>query len=177
VTCRKCKKLVSAQAQRLKKHLAKCGTKQVPKSRLSAQKSFLYAQKPDMDGITRRQPKVNEFAVELKSKDKKQIDAMLGKFIFSGNISFRAVDNQYFKEVVRLLNPAYRIQTRQTLGNEILNTVYTEVNNKMKNDLKERKGVLLQDGWSTSQNEPVISHCINVERGHCSLSIRRKNHK
>jgi len=134
---------------------------------MSVQKSFLYAQTPEDESgsssVKRKQPTARSFTVDLSKREKSKIDKMMGKFMFSGNIPFRIANNHYFKEFVRLLNPAYRVPSRLTLGNEILESVYNEVHSKMKNELKGRKGCLLQDGWSTSQNEPVISHCIHID--------------
>jgi hypothetical protein len=40
--------------------------------------------------------------------------------------------------------------------------VHKEVQENMKSELEGKAAVILQDGWSTNQNKPVISHCLHT---------------
>lgn len=75
-------------------------------------------------------------------------------------MSFSLVENPQFREFVRLLNPAYKVPSRETIRGPVLNDIFKEVHGAMQNELNGSVGVLLQDGWSTHQNDSVIAHCI-----------------
>jgi hypothetical protein len=70
------------------------------------------------------------------------------------------LENPEFQEFVQALNPAYKVPSHDKIGSSVLNEVYADVRQKMMSYLKGTKGVLLQDGWSTNQNDAVVAHCI-----------------
>jgi len=63
---------------------------------------------------------------------------------------------------VQALNPAYKIPSHDSMGSKILDTIYEDVKVKMKNELEGVKAVLIQDRWSSSVNDPAISHSLHV---------------
>lgn len=175
-TCNRCFKEVSAKADRMKQHFNKCKKSSVPASSLNVPVSdcesastssgvknpFLYE---DTDKIIPLQTKktqsiMDPFIKGMSSKSKDEADLALGRLMFSANLPFYILENKQLRDFVKILNPAYVIPSHDKIGSSVLNQVYTEVRGKMDKDLQNTKGVLLQDGWSTKQNQSVIAHCI-----------------
>jgi hypothetical protein len=65
---------------------------------------------------------------------------------------------------VTLLNPAYTLPSHEALSGRMLSSVHKEVQENMKSELEGKAAVILQYGWSTNQNEPVISHCLHTSK-------------
>lgn len=108
-----------------------------------------------------KQPTLDSFIPTMKKEVKGSTDRLLGKFLFSSDCSFRLVSNPFFQEFVQHLNPSYQLPDRETLGNTILDDVFSEVTTEMMTSLRGTEFVLLQDGYSTVQNEPLIAHCLS----------------
>jgi hypothetical protein len=147
----------------MKTHVSKCikKTKSAPVPLLNAPASDDSQRTSSLIPLPRQtQPSIDKFvkAINLKSKD--HIDKALGKCLFSSNTPFHILENPEFKEFIHLLNPAYVMPSHDKIGSTILNEVYNDVQKKMKEELGGTFGVLLQDGWSTNQNDAVIAHCI-----------------
>jgi hypothetical protein len=84
----------------------------------------------------------------------------LGTFIFSANLSFNVLENPQFQNFVKILNPAYKLPSHDKIGSTVLDKVYDDVRITMEKHLNGTNGIILQDGWSTNQNDSVIAHCI-----------------
>jgi hypothetical protein len=102
------------------------------------------------------------FIRKVKPHEQNELDLMLGKFIFSSNLSFNSVENPYFQNLLEKLNPAYKIPSRRAIGGSILDNVYEQTEDIMTENLKGKKVTITQDGWSTNQMEPVICHSIST---------------
>jgi len=173
-TCKRCGNTVSAQAQRLQKHINKCNAKptasftysQEQNLQSSAEASQVSAVELQSSSEKMDAPQkpigncLSRSLVKISTNEKKQLDLKLGRFMFSSNIPFNVLTNPYFQEFVKGLNPAYILPSRKQMSEPILNSIYEEVSNEMTSQLNGQKAVILQDGWSSSQNDPVISHCL-----------------
>jgi len=90
------------------------------------------------------------------------LDMQLGRFIFSTDLAFNVVESEEFKKFVHLLNPAYRPPGRKAIGSSILEDVNNETVTEMATHLKGKNVCIIQDGWSTKQQQPVIGHCVTT---------------
>jgi hypothetical protein len=89
------------------------------------------------------------------------LDLQLGKFIYSANIPFSIVENTEFKKFCSMMRPSYTPATAKKIGSSILDKVYDETVSENKTLLKSKFATLMQDGWTGSQRNPIISHCLH----------------
>lgn len=54
-----------------------------------------------------------------ESKDK-EINTQLALALFTSGISFRVVDNEFFKNFCKLMKPGFKLARRQTIANDYL---------------------------------------------------------
>ncbi|OXA49093.1 putative AC transposase [Folsomia candida] len=167
-TCKKCGQKVSSQADRLNKHLSSCKALRQNKAGTSAQMPFLSDQMPESKGGA--QSNLRKYFKSVNATEKNKLDFKLGSFIFVSNLPFNVVSHPQFKEFVASLNPAYNIPSRETVRTTILDTHYQRVLDLRKSEIEHKVGVLLQGGWSTNQNKPVLSHCLATPSGSYFLS-------
>lgn len=74
----------------------------------------------------------------------------MAAFFFSCSVPFRAVENKYFLNFVRLLceiNFNYKPPCRKTIAGSVLHDVYKDVQEEKKQLLKDTDSVILVDGW------------------------------
>ena len=62
---------------------------------------------------------IQEFVMKTRPDMKKQLDHQVGKFIYSTNTSFLAVEHREFKKLVQTLRPGYIPPTRKQIGGQI----------------------------------------------------------
>ena len=177
-----CKAEVSGKAERMKKHECRTSTsskksnKESPVVPVSAssvpvstnavsldgqsnKQTFLY-QPSDRNDKNKTQLGMRSFVKSVGIKAKEDLDKALGRFIFSANISFNVLENKQFQDFIKLINPAYQVPSHDKMGTTVLDEVFKEVRQKMEEQLRGTTGVILQDGWSSNQNESVIAHCL-----------------
>lgn len=88
----------------------------------------------------------------VRDDRKSKIDFALGMVFIAGNLSFNLVDTEHFRKFVNLLDPSYKVPTRQTLSTTIVNTVHAKVSSVLKASTRSNKGTLMIDGWKNSSN-------------------------
>jgi hypothetical protein len=161
--CLRCGSEVSPRADRMRLHSNQCdGIEGSNQTKMSEEKrKFLYdeSDQPKRSRVTYQQPKITQLH-KINADERRVIDLQLGRFLFSSNLPFHVVKNKHFATFCRGLNSAYSLPSDDTVGTRILDAVYDEVRSKMESELLGQKVCILQDGWSTSQNAPVISHSL-----------------
>jgi hypothetical protein len=87
-----------------------------------------------------------------------------GFFPNPGNIPFNAVENPHLQKFLELLRPGYKLPSRKALSNELLDEIIKESQSNMEEKisaLDETEALtLMQDGWSSLHNDPLIASCI-----------------
>jgi len=110
----------------------------------------------------KRQKTLSSFVITTTTLEKDQIDIQLAKFFYSANISFNTVENKQFTSFCTALRPGYTPPNRKKLGGELLDLVHDEICENIKQEIIESSNTvtLIQDGWSSIQNDPIIAHSI-----------------
>jgi len=112
----------------------------------------------------KRQKTMKSYAVTTSATEKTFIDIKLARYFFSTNTPFTSVENNEFIEFVQALRPGYNPPNRKALGNELLEKVYDEVQTNIQLDIANNTSalILMQDGWSNTQNDPIIAHSVHT---------------
>lgn len=105
---------------------------------------------------------LRDYVVRTSEFEKKKFDLQIGKYIYSTNTSFRAVEHPEFKKLINLMRPGYNPPNRKAISGHILDTVYDEEMLKLKK-LKGKTVSMAFDGWSNVHNEPIICASIVTE--------------
>ncbi|XP_065684997.1 uncharacterized protein LOC124807724 [Hydra vulgaris] len=109
-----------------------------------------------------QQTSISKFVTTTTSNQKDEPDLQVARFFFSANIPFNVVENLEFTKLLKKLRSGYEPPNRKQISSELLVKINEEVINLMKNDLADDSAVtLIQDGWSTFSNDPIIAHSIH----------------
>ncbi|XP_065644774.1 uncharacterized protein LOC124810501 [Hydra vulgaris] len=111
-----------------------------------------------------KKQKLIENYISRTSSDQKDVfDLQVAKFFFACNIPFNAVENREFKKCINFLRPGYDPPNRKKLSSELLDKVNDEVIVSMKSEFANNRSTitLIQDGWSSVRNDPVIAHSVH----------------
>ncbi|OXA53939.1 hypothetical protein Fcan01_10606 [Folsomia candida] len=152
--CKHCKEQVSAQSSRMENHLKKC--RKFNKTPVS--QGLPTPISPPVGKESAATTKITNFMYKMLPRTKDKLDESLGKFIYSANLPFNVVENEYFCKFVGLLNPSYVLPKHETVGGFLLDNEFKRTELELTKQLENQKVVLAQDGWSTIQQEPVIAH-------------------
>ena len=107
--CRKCPYEVAPLVDRMKKHISKV---------------HMTTPKPVIEQPISKQPRISHYARSTTTEQKKRFDHDIGRFFFSNNIPYRAVESSHFKKLVNDFHPGYQPQSKKVRGSEILDDVY-----------------------------------------------------
>ncbi|OXA40834.1 hypothetical protein Fcan01_24234 [Folsomia candida] len=152
--CKHCKEQVSAQSSRMENHLKKC--RKFNKTPVS--QGLPTPISPPVGKESAATTKITNFMYKMLPRTKDKLNESLGKFIYSANLPFNVVENEYFCKFVGLLNPSYVLPKHETVGGFLLDNEFKRTELELTKQLENQKVVLAQDGWSTTQQEPVIAH-------------------
>ncbi len=84
---------------------------------------------------------------------------MVARYHYGNNIPFIAAESKYFKSLMNQLRPSYTPPNRKRLAGDLLDTVYKEVTDEIIEKLAYTETITIsQDGWSNTQNDPIIAH-------------------
>lgn len=171
--CNRCGKQVSSKAIRMKKHLNGCKNQ---RKLIDATVRPSGSPASSVDVVSPSTSKIGTMTfpsnTEIKSrmqiwktnditKAKQNMDTLIGKLIFSANLPFALSNNPFLEQLVTKAQiPKYKVPNPQKIGGEILDQIYNDCTEINMIKFKGRKVIILQDGWSTNQNAPVICHSI-----------------
>lgn len=114
--------------------------------------------------IKRKSIKGNEslckFVVKTSSADKVDLDLQVARFVYATNSSFILVQHSEFKKLISLLRPGYNPPTRQSIANDLLNSVYLKQQAELKQNLNGKTVCMALDGWSNVHNDSIVCVCV-----------------
>lgn len=118
----------------------------------------------------RVQKKITEHVVKTTKKEKEIFDVKVAKYIYASNTAFRQVESTEFKDMLATFRPGYVPPNRDRIANDLLDTVYNEVDSKLMDEMhhldkKCTSITLCQDGWSSIHNDPIIASSVHIGRG------------
>ncbi|XP_049300633.1 E3 SUMO-protein ligase ZBED1-like [Anopheles funestus] len=111
----------------------------------------------------------------MSSESKKKIDSLLLLMICKEYHPFSIVENEYFGDFVKALNPKYELPTRKSISNAALPALYNETLEVVKSKLLIASTVsLTADCWTSINNDnfcAVTAHFINNKYELCSYLL------
>lgn len=113
----------------------------------------------------KKQKTLHSFVTKTDTNFKNQLDLSLAKFSFSSNVSFNAIENENLKKFCSLMRPGYEPPKRKKLSGELLDKIYDETTTEVKDAISGMAHgclTLMQDGWSSVRNDPILAHCIHT---------------
>jgi len=168
--CKNCSRIVSSKACRLRNHYANCSktlkiiqnsdeTENISDSSIRSHSPIPLSSSSEKR--TKLQPSISSFVIKTTKSDKENLDKAIAKYFFSCNVPFNHANRHHFKKMIEELRPGYSPPTRHEIGTTLLDSIADEVVENAKKELKSKNVTLIQDGWSTIHNDPVIANCIS----------------
>lgn len=110
-----------------------------------------------------KQAKLDGFVEQLfmSESEIKQAQLALSKFFFACNLSFLSVENTYFKDFIKIVNPLFakHLPNRRNLAQELLDEVHKQCIDEDKKRLREYSNLLV-DGWTNSVTMTEWNTCL-----------------
>ncbi|CAG8702176.1 12985_t:CDS:1 [Acaulospora morrowiae] len=147
--CKHCGNSIIDLIDRLKNHLIKC--KKLP----NHMKDSLYykIQNNSFDSDS------EDF--NMSSFDQKNADKTLAKFFYSTGIAFTAIENPFWHEFMKIVQPTYISPNRRNLANNLLDAEYQIEQEDLKKILENTSTITLaSDGWSNIRQESVLNFIL-----------------
>lgn len=166
--CKSCGNKQGPKANRLKQHHEKCSkepvtiTEPTPVKR-PREESPPPAKRQAFDHTVTIQPQVDGHFIKTNKERKDQLDEEMAKFFYACNIPFAVAEHPQFVNMIEKLRPGYTPPNRKAIGGYLLDQVHDQQQQQMKREISGKDATLIQDGWSTVHNEPVIASCLLVE--------------
>ncbi|CAF3662746.1 unnamed protein product [Rotaria sp. Silwood1] len=100
----------------------------------------------------------------ISYSEQQNIDRYLLRAVIMNGILFRTINNDFFIEFIKQLNPSYDLPNRKKLAHELLTQEVVYVENKNESLLAEAAHLTLNiDGWSDRCHRSLISTNINIK--------------
>ncbi|XP_039309587.1 uncharacterized protein LOC113003598 isoform X3 [Solenopsis invicta] len=112
----------------------------------------------------KRKGTLNDFIIPTTKQQKNQFDEALAEFFYASNLAFEKVEHPSFLRFLNLLRPGYNPPNRKELSGPLLDIVSKKIDLMMTSELMQddRPITLLQDGWSSVKNDPIIATSIHT---------------
>lgn len=113
------------------------------------------------------QPKIDESVRKLPSKSERaqRITRCVGAFIAKDLRPYSVVMNAGFRQLVKTLEPRYKIPSRQTVADTVVPALYREAKAQVMNSMREACRVAVTcDSWTSVATESyltVTAHYLN----------------
>lgn len=111
------------------------------------------------------QPTLDNSVTKTSKYTKDKIDQAIAQYFFASNTAFRQIESKSFINMVQTLRPGYKPPNRQQLASSLLDRVYNNIEKLLQNDIMDENNemaiTLLQDGWSSVRNDPIIASSIH----------------
>ncbi|GBC25749.2 uncharacterized protein LOC113020255 [Rhizophagus irregularis DAOM 181602=DAOM 197198] len=148
--CNYCENDIVDLIDRLKKHLMKCSS--FPED-LKGSLSFI---------MSKNQTSISDSTnPEEQPLDKMDADKKLARFFYSTGIPFTVVENPYWLEFIKAIQPAYISPNRRNLANNLLDAEYQVERQDLNTILEQASNITLaSDGRSNIRRESVLNFVL-----------------
>ena len=160
--CINCGEKVSSKIERLRAHMRRC-PKVAPTADAMTPKRPATEQEP-ADCDTNRvdvlpppskrvlQAHLSAYTTKTDANTAKLLDKLVAKFFYACNIPFNVAEQTHFKQLISALRPGYTAPNRKSLAGPLLESVFTDINGHVADQLDGKDVTLVQDGWSDIHN-------------------------
>jgi len=108
---------------------------------------------------------MTNFVDKLTDNEKKELDSMLSKAIYSSGSPLSLLQNLYWKKLFVKIRPAYVLPTPYQLSNKLLNDEVESIKVFVENLIIGADCLgLMCDGWSNIRNESIINFVITTPK-------------
>lgn len=92
------------------------------------------------------------FLDNVTPAEKEKIDMCVAEFFYGCNVPFAAIDSIYFKNLMKMLRPAYDPPSRRQLSGKLLDATFEKIEKRNRElvEKMDKEAVLLIDGWTNS---------------------------
>ncbi|XP_030030060.1 zinc finger BED domain-containing protein 4 [Manduca sexta] len=109
----------------------------------------------------------NDSKINLNVNSSLEVDRILLKMVCKDYHPFGIVEKEGFKRLIQALNPNYKLPTKKTLSNRLLNKYYYEVRSFVIEEINTAQAICITtEGWTSVNNDSFIditAHFINEE--------------
>lgn len=160
--CKHCGNEVSRKIERLSSHLLSCVKYRSTLRSLDDNKNTLPSSSSVQLNKVVYQKSIIEHVISTTPVKKQQIDEEVAKFFYANAISFNAANSESFKSMIAVTRPGYKPPNRKQLAGPLLDNAEESVSKQLSEQLKNCTITLVQDGWSSIKNDPIIASSIHT---------------
>ena len=114
----------------------------------------------------KKQQKIDDYSNYIfTAKDQIILESLLTHALCSAGISFNVVENENFILFLKKACPAFKVPSRYTLSNTLLNREFEHLQLVVQSTLAESPTYcLISDGWSNVQKTSIVNYMISAPK-------------
>lgn len=113
--------------------------------------------------LKRAKTTVKNYFDTVASKDQQHYDILMAKAIYASGLPLTLTENPLWIKYFKAIRPSLILPSRNKLSNELLDNVYNDMNNKVKEQIEKALAVGIQcDGLSNVNNQGVINFIVTT---------------
>lgn len=156
----KCRKEVQWARERLAAHKrARCPD-------ISDEEKRIFRKRPNLYGESSVATQQSQSSTVENIDDKRSdIDRKIASYFYRTGISFRIVESEAFKEMIRALNPDYakKIPTAKALSGRFLDEKYDDYTKQLNNIISNTQNLtLVSDGWTDVNSDHIVNFSLKA---------------
>jgi hypothetical protein len=106
---------------------------------------------------------LDRYFESMNQTENRQLDELLTRAIYSSGSSVSLVENEDWITFMEKLRPSYKLPSRSTLSNKLLESEYQRVEALVTTKLAEGPVLALRtDSWSNRRNESVVNFVVTT---------------
>ena len=149
--CKTCSGTWFKNASRLKEHIEKCKVKTTTLQPQGTKR--------------KRQQTFDEYKFAFTPKDQIILESLLIRAFCSAGISFNVIENEDFILFLKKACPSFKIPSRFTLANTLLDQEFEHLKLVVNLALSESPTYcLISDGWSNVQRTSIVNYMISAPK-------------
>ena len=161
-TCNYCKASLSGQPKRMKVHLSKnCSS--VPPEVKEQYLIDLNIKKQEISDDKNNNDNIDDDNDDEINHEVNEINTIVAHAFYATGIPLATIENSFFIEALRKLNPEYQLPSRKILSTTLLQKEYKQVSTSIKNQVKNANYVcLISDGWTNIHQESIVNFMVTT---------------
>lgn len=96
----------------------------------------------------------------------------VAKYFYATNTPFNAASNVHYVDLFSSMRPGYTPPNRQAIAGNLLEACFEEYEKEFEENLEKKcfdfDITLMQDGWSSTSNDPILANSIFIGMFHNS---------
>lgn len=92
------------------------------------------------------------FVDHMDDSERKEIDVLLAKFIYSSSLPPESVESRHLNELISKLRPSYKLPDKEDISTSLLESVYNQLLSSARENAIEKGTILIEKDFQVTAN-------------------------